>query len=174
MRPIPSLLSALTLGAASITAAPLAARTLAFHAVLVGNAGSTQTGSTATGKARVRVDTARQRVSVDLAVTGLTIDDLWDNLVAKPAGPIHFHEYPAGGGDATLVLPLPFGATYHKTATGFRVEMKDYDYAAGAKVLGSTTTFDTFVASLQAGRVILNVHTDRFNGGEISGTVAAG
>ena len=160
--------------AVGLGAVPAAAKTLPFHATLVGNAGSTQTGSAATGTARVRVDIARQRVSVDLAVTGLSVDDLWDTLVAKPAGPIHFHEYPADGSGAVLVLPLPYGATYHPTRTGFRVVMKDYDYAAGAKVLGSTTTFAAFVSALQAGRVILNIHTDRFTGGEISGTVAAG
>jgi hypothetical protein len=49
--------------------------------------------------------------------------------------------------------------------------MKDYDYRAGAKLVGSTLTFDEFVAAMRSGLVILNVHTDKHNPGEISGRV---
>jgi hypothetical protein len=72
-----------------------------------------------------------------------------------------------------LVLPLPYGANYHATAHGLRVRMKDYDYTTGAKLLNSDLSFDAFVAAMQSGLVILNVHTEKFNPGEISGAVKA-
>jgi hypothetical protein len=71
-----------------------------------------------------------------------------------------------------LVLPLPYGADYRGTKHGLRVTMKGYDYDAGAKLLKSDLTFDAFVAAMRGGLVILNVHTDAFNPGEISGRVA--
>jgi hypothetical protein len=160
---------------AGLAAAPAQAETLTFHAALDGKSGAEPTGSAATGKARIRVDTKRRLVSVDMNVDGITIDALWDNLVAAPIGPIHFHKYAtAAGGDSVLVLPLPYGADYHATKRGLRVTMKDYDYAAGAKLLKSTLSFDDFVAAMRSGLVILNVHTDKFNPGEISGKVAEG
>jgi hypothetical protein len=73
-----------------------------------------------------------------------------------------------------LALPLPYGATYTATADGFHVVMKDYDYAAGAKLLNSTLSFDDFVAAMKDGKVVLNVHTDKFNPGEIGGVVTVG
>ncbi len=163
--------------ATTMIAGTAQARTLRFHAALDGKTETSATGSAATGTARVRVDSVTHKVSVDLDVHGLTLDALWDKLVTGPIGPIHFHEYIAKPGqpdDVGLVLPLPYGANYQPTRDGFRVRMKDYDYAAGAKLLGSIATFAHFVTALQDGHVILNVHTDRFTEGEISGTVAAG
>jgi hypothetical protein len=164
-------LIALTAGAA---AAPAQAETLTFRASLDGKYGAEPTGSAATGKARIKVDTERRRVSVDLTLDGITQEALWDKLVAAPIGPIHFHKYatPAGG-DSVLVLPVPYGADYRPTKKGLRVTMKDYDYEAGARLLKSTLTFDQFVAAMRSGLVILNVHTDRHNPGEISGKVTA-
>ena len=153
-------------------AAPAQAEMLAFKAALDGKYGAEPTGSAATGRAKIRVNTSRQRVTVDLTLTGITADALWDKLVAAPIGPIHFHKYAsAAGGDSVLVLPLPYGADYQPTKRGFRVAMKDYDYEAGAKLLKSTLSFDDFVAAMRSGLVILNVHTDAFNPGEISGRV---
>ncbi len=164
-------LIALTAGAA---AAPAQAETLTFRASLDGKYGAEPTGSAATGKAHIKVDTERRRVSVDLTLDGITQEALWDKLVAAPIGPIHFHKYatPAGG-DSVLVLPVPYGADYRPTKKGLRVTMKDYDYEAGARLLKSTLTFDQFVAAMRSGLVILNVHTDRHNPGEISGKVTA-
>jgi hypothetical protein len=158
---------------ASLGTLPAEAKTLTFHAVLDGKSGPNPTGSAASGTARISIDTKRQRVSVDLTVDGITIDALWDKLVASPIGPIHLHKYAtAAGGDSVLVLPLPYGADYRATRHGLRVTMKGYDYAAGAKLLKSDLTFDAFVAAMRDGLVILNVHTDAFNPGEISGRVA--
>ncbi len=165
--------------AASIVAVaaplPAAAQVLKFHAVLDGKSGPEPTGSAATGTATVSVDMATKKVSVDLDVTGITIDDLWDKLVAAPIGPIHFHKYAtAGAGDSVLALPLPFGTSYLPTAKGLHVTMTDYDYVAGAALLKSTLSFEDFVAAMKGGLIVLNIHTDKFNPGEISGTVVAG
>jgi hypothetical protein len=156
-------------------AAPAQAKILTFHVALDGKYGTEPSGSAATGSARVKVDTDRKRVSVDLTVDGITTEALWDKLVAAPIGPIHFHKYAvAGGRDAVLVLPLPYGADYQATKKGLHVDMKDYDYAAGTKLVGSSLSFDDFVAALRSGLVVLNVHTDAFNAGEISGKVTEG
>jgi hypothetical protein len=167
-----SLAAALILAAAVSAAAPAEAKTLSFHAALDGKSGPEPTGSAATGKAKIKVDTDRKRVSVDMDVDGIMIPQLWAKLVAAPIGPIHFHKYAsAAGGPSVLVLPLPFGATYRATPRGLHVKMVNYDYAAGAKLLGSTLSFEDFVAAMRSGLVVLNVHTDRFNPGEISGKV---
>ena len=52
--------------------------------------------------------------------------------------------------------------------------MKRYDYAAGAKLLGSLAPFDDFVRAMDGGQVVLNVHTETFHDGEIAGTVERG
>jgi hypothetical protein len=153
-------------------AAPAGAKTLKFHAVLDGNYGTEPTHSPATGRATVRVDTVSHRVSVELDVSGITVDQLWDKLVAAPIGPIHFHKYAtAASGDSELALPLPFGLGYRPTANGMHVSMKDYDYVAGAALLKSTLSFEDFVAGMKGGLIVLNIHTDKYNPGEISGLV---
>jgi len=73
-----------------------------------------------------------------------------------------------------VVLPTPFGAGYMDTAKGFSVTMKGYPYADGAKLLKSDLSFDGFVAAMSSGTVVLNVHTDRFGDGEISGKIIPG
>ena len=166
---IPAVVAIAAVGAVA-TATPAAAKTLTFTATLGGVAPPTMTGSVANGKAVIRVDTKSKRVSVELDISGLTIDQLSDALVANPKGPIHFHEYRSAD-DVELALPLPFGPNYKATKTGFHVSMRDYDYAAGAALLNSGETFDEFVNALNAGRIILNVHTDKFPDGEISGKV---
>src|SRR3954447_4026018 len=160
------------LGAALLLATPAEARTLTFHAALDGTSGPEPTGSAATGKAKIKVDTDRRRVSVDLGIEGITAPQLWAKLVAAPIGPIHFHKYAsAAGGDSVLVLPLPYGPAYRTLPHGLRVKMADYDYMAGAKLLNSPLSFEDFVAAMKSGLVMLNVHTDKFNAGEISGKV---
>jgi hypothetical protein len=161
--------------AAMLAATPAKAEILTFRTSLDGKYGAQPTGSAATGTARVKVDTKRQTVSLDLTLDGITADKLWDKLVAAPIGPIHFHKYAsAAGGDSVLVLPVPYGPNYRATKNGLRVTMKDYDYAAGAKLLKSTLSFGDFVAAMKSGLIVLNVHTDAFNPGEISGRVGGG
>jgi CHRD domain len=164
----------LTSLAVGFGAVPAQAEVLTFRAKLDGKYGAA-TGSAATGTARVKVDTRRRRLSVDLTLDGITADALWDKLVTAPIGPIHFHKYAtAAGGDSVLVLPLPYGAQYRATKHGLRVTMKDYDYVAGGKLVKSNLSFDEFVVAMRSGLVVLNVHTDAFNPGEISGLVTEG
>lgn len=175
MQAFPRILSGLAAVTLAAAAAPAQAEMLVFQTKLDGMYGDGATGSPATGTARIRVDTERQRVSVDLTVDGITVDALWDKLVTAPVGPVHFHKYASPASkDSVLVLPVPYGAHYRATASGLRVTMDDYDYVAGAKLLGSTLTFDEFVSAMRSGLVILNVHTDKHNPGEISGRVETG
>jgi methyl coenzyme M reductase alpha subunit len=170
-----ALLIAASVAAMSAVPAAGSAEVLKFHVALDGKSGPEPTGSPATGSAKVRVDTVTHRVSVDLDVSGITIDDLWDKLVAAPVGPIHFHKYAtAAGGDSVLALPLPYGPDYHAEKWGLKVRMKNYDYVAGAALVKSTLSFDDFVAGMKSGLIVLNVHTDQFNPGEISGLVVPG
>src|SRR4051812_20868903 len=108
-------------------ASPAAAKTLTFRATLSGIAPPTTTGSPARGKATIKVDTSSKKVSVDLDATGIPLDHLADGRVAKPIGPIHFHVYRSAD-DVELILPLPYGANYRATRTGFHVTMRGYDY----------------------------------------------
>lgn len=160
---------------ALLGAAPAQAEILTFHAALDGKYGAQPTGSAATGKALIKIDTSRRLISVDMNVKGLSPDALWDKLVAAPIGPVHLHKYatPAGG-DSVLVVPFPYGPSYQATRDGMRVTVKDYDYAAGARLLNSTLSFDDFVAAMKGGLIVLNIHTDAFNPGEISGRVGGG
>ena len=156
--------------AAGSVPAPARAEILKFHVSLDGKYGMEPTGSAATGRAVVLVDTTTQRVSVDLDVTGIKVDELWSQLVARPIGPIHFHKYDSSGG-SVLALPLPYGPAYQPTSNGIHVVMRDFDYAADAALVKSDLTFGDFVADMKSGLIVLNVHTNKFNPGEISGLV---
>jgi hypothetical protein len=158
-----------------ISTAPAQAETLKFNVALDGKYGSAPTGSTATGQAQIRVDTERRTVSLDLTVQGITQEDLWDKLVAAPIGPVHLHKYAtASGGDSVLVVPFPFGPDYAAVGNGIRLTARDRDYAAAAALLKSDLSFEDFVAAMRSGLIVLNVHTDAFNPGEISGRVGGG
>jgi len=156
--------------AAVVACGPAEAKILRFHADLDGKYGSSPTGSPATGHAAISVDTATQRVSVQLDVDGITMDQLWAKLVARPIGPIHFHKYDSAGG-AILALPLPYGPNYTATHDGIRVVMNNFDYASDAALVKSGLSFDDFLSGIKSGLIVLNVHTNKFNPGEISGLV---
>jgi hypothetical protein len=69
--------------------------------------------------------------------------------------------------DMTLdAFPAAYGPGYAATPQGFQVVM-----AAGAALLKSKTPFEDFVASLQHGAVVLNIHTNAQPDDEISGDV---
>jgi hypothetical protein len=155
--------------AAFIIAAPSWGAEVVFTAALRGDKDPTNTGSKARGDARIVVDTATQTVDVDLKVTGIRFDDFYDQVHHAPVGPIHMHHY-AANGDVTLVMPFPMGPIYAETKEGFTVTVKDYSYATGAKIVETPLSFDQFLGALKAGIVVLNIHTDKFNQGEISGT----
>lgn len=174
-RPLFPALGALACVAAMLTAAPAVAKDLRFSAVLSGNTMSTMTGSKATGEATISVNTDAQTVNISLDVVGLKTEDLWTNLAPTPMGAIHLHIYGghdhSASADSALLFPLPLGPTYVATAKGFRVEIKDAPYGPNAKAVNSKASFDEFVSSLQSGRIVMNIHTNRNNDGEISGDV---
>ncbi len=155
-----------------IAASPTFAATKVFTARLSGDVDTSKTGSKATGTARIVVDTDSKTVNMTMEFAGLKIADLSDGLIGRPIGPIHLHNY-LPGGDVVLVLPTPFGPAYADTAKGFSVAVKDLPYAAGAGILKSTLSFDDFLAAMASGSVVLNVHTDKFGDGEISGQVTS-
>jgi hypothetical protein len=173
-----NLLSSLFAGACA-SAAPIEsarANELVFTAALRGDAAPTSTGSLATGAARISVDRETQTVDLALDVTGISIDGLWDQLVQAPIGPIHLHFYYAAhdhalDGEVKLIMPVPFGPAYAATAHGFSVRMDDYVYTDGAALLGTEESFEQFIAALESGAVVLNIHTDAHQDGEISGLV---
>ena len=151
-------------------AAPALGAEVVFTAALRGDKEPTNTGSNASGDAKIVVDTATQTVDVDLKVTGIRFADFYDQVHHAPVGPIHMHHY-AANGDVTLVMPFPMGPSYAETKDGFTVTLKDYPYATGAKIVETPLSFDQFLGALKAGIVVLNIHTDKFNQGEISGKV---
>lgn len=164
--------TSICIAAALLAASPAFAATKVFTAKLSGDVETSKTGSKATGTARIVVDTEKKTVDVTMDFTGLKIADLEDGLLARPMGAIHLHNYLANG-DVVLVLPTPFGPSYADTAKGFSVTMKNYPYADGASVLKSDLSFDGFLAAMASGSVVLNVHTDKFGQGEISGQVVS-
>jgi CHRD domain len=164
-------------GALAARAEPATDRRALFTADLRGDQPPADTNSKATGHARVAIDLDAQAVDLDLAVTGITLDQLWDKLKDRPIGPIHFHHYGSmhhvADAATSLVFPVPFGHMYADAINGFTVTMRDFSYAKGAALLNSTMAFDDFLASLRAGVIALNVHTNAFPDGEINGAVLA-
>jgi len=173
-RAVTGIFMALALGL-TLGAGPAAAKALTFKASLSGDKAPTLTGSKATGRATIVLDTDRQVVSVSLDVRGLSVDQLSASLRKAPMGPIHLHIYAGhshgAADDAELLFPLPYGAAYAPTADGFSVRVKDQPFAPAAQLVKSRATFDEFLAALQAGRIVLNIHTIAQPDGEISGDV---
>lgn len=157
--------------AAALFATPAAAAELSYTATLDGVTAPTNTGSLATGTARVSVNTEAQTVSVHMQIHGVTLDQLWDHVIHAGMGPVHLHLY-AADGDISLLTPFPYGATYTATPDGFALSVENYSYAEGAALLQSDMSFETFVSTLGSEFVYLNIHTDAFQDGEISGRLA--
>lgn len=153
---------------ALFASAPASAAQLSYSASLDGVTAPTVTPSAATGTADISVDTEAQTVSVHLRVSGITADQLWDHVIHSGMGPVHLHLY-AANGDISLLVPFPYGAAYAATPDGFTLDVQNYSYADGAQVLRSDMSFDTFVQTLGSEFVYLNIHTDAFQDGEISG-----
>lgn len=154
--------------ASALLAASASAAELNFTARLDGATEPTLTHSTATGQATISVDAAAQTVDLAMQIHGVSLDDLNDHVIHAGMGPVHLHLY-AANGDISLLVPFPYGANYVDTADGFTVTVNEYAYAEGAALLRSEVTFDAFLATLQSDFVYLNIHTDMFGDGEISG-----
>lgn len=157
---------------AAATAAPAMAHTMSYTAALSGHTETSNTGSKATAFARISADTHHQTINLQIIVTGLKIADLKDSLRGAPMGPIHLHNY-LPNGDVVLVLPAPFGPSYRDTASGFTVTINDADYTASAKLVNSRLPFADFLKAMDSGKVVLNIHTNQFGDGEISGKVVS-
>ncbi|WP_395645210.1 CHRD domain-containing protein [Terricaulis sp.] len=147
--------------------APAAAEQITYTATLNGVTEPTATGSAAAGTATISVDTATQTIDARIEIHGLRTGQLAQHLAHSRMGPMHLHRYQ--GDDVTLILPFPFGDTYAATADGFTVTLSDYPYADGAQRTGSRLDFAAFVAALAGDPIFLNVHTEAFGDGEISG-----
>lgn len=170
-------LSELTMLAATMLLVPTAAqaRITAYSATLSGDSASAHTLSQATATANISVDSDAKTVAVRLEVVGMPLTALWDTLVAAPIGPVHLHQY--AGADfadpnaSVLAFPLPFGPSYTATSGGFVVDTGPQSYAKGMATLGSKASFEEFLVALDRGAIVVNIHTDAFNAGEISGPV---
>lgn len=160
--------AAVMCAAMAVSAGPARAEVLRYTATLGGDRPPTVTGSAATGEAQFSVDTAARTVDFTLNVHGMTLDNLFDHVIHAGVGPVHLHLY-AENGDISLLIPFPYGPNYAATTDGFSLTVSDYPYADGAAVLGLETPFEAFVASLGGDFVYVNIHTDTFNDGEISG-----
>ena len=157
--------------AAACFVAPAQAAQLNFTTALRGDQYPTTTGSAASGAATLHVDTDTQTIDAQITITGIGFDDLAHHLAHSRMGAIHLHRYMPDG-DVTLVVPFPLGASYAATADGFTVTVTGYRYAEGADVLHSDLSFEDFVAALASDPIYLNVHTNAFGDGEISGRIA--
>lgn len=153
---------------AMVAALPAAARTETFRGTLGGTKPPAMTHSPASGRAEVKVDLDRHRVSLDLEVTGITLAQLTAALKDQPAGPVQFRQV-HGPGDTDIALGVPFGTAYRATKDGFRVSLRDYDYDAGRKAVSADLSVEDFATAMRAGRIFLDVCTERFPNGEISG-----
>jgi hypothetical protein len=160
---------------ALIMAHPASAEVIQYQAELNGQSATINTGSAARASAQITVDTASQTVTVGLQVVGLTIDSLADGLVKAPIGPIHLHQYANGdladAGNSQLAFPLPYGPGFAPSSDGFSVQTGALDYASAVAPLGQGMAFAEFVAALERGTIIVNIHTDAFGAGEINGVV---
>lgn len=162
--------AAVALAACAFT--PAQATQIHYTTTLNGHQEPTNTGSAATGTARIDIDTATQTIDAQIEIHGLQMAALSAHLSHAPMGPMHLHRYQ--GDDVTLILPFPMGATYVETADGFTVTLRHYPYANGAAIVQSGLSFDQFLAALDHDSIFLNIHTERFGEGEISGRLTRG
>jgi CHRD domain len=128
------------------------------------------TGSAATGRAFVAIDVAMQKVTLSAMIDGIELPDLADSLVSSPIGPVHIHQY-ASDAVSALALTFPYGTQYQGRQGGFDLIAEGTDFAERRKLADPAMTFDAFVAAAKAGKLVLNVHTDKFGAGEISGVL---
>ena len=165
----------ITLITATLTflAGTASAATLGFESILSGDQEVPPVVTEASGSAEISVDEDAQTIDFSLAVTGISIDGLFDDLIAAPVGPVHLHNAPIGV-NGPIVIPFAFDpATYTDTADGFEVNVSDFLFDDAVALSGSLLSFDEFLDDLIIGDYYINVHSDVFTAGEIRGQVAA-
>ncbi|MGB7406616.1 MAG: CHRD domain-containing protein [Pacificimonas sp.] len=163
--------SILAAGAALAIALPAQAITVISVANLSGDQEVPPVETQAFGSATFTVDTDTQLLDFSLEVNGITIEQLFDNLVAAPVGPIHLHNAPAGA-NGPIVIPFPFDTGYEATDTGFRLTREDYLFDDALAISGADVGFSDFVSALRDGLYYINVHSDQFGSGELRGQLA--
>lgn len=165
--PLPAALTGLFTILALVAPATHAAL-LDFSALLDGaQAGTT---STAAGNASLRYDTVEQRLSVDLAVSGIGLGDLRN--VGPNATPVHLHFAPPGG-NGPIVFDLGFFAPFVLDGSVIRSTLTSILYSPLQGALTSPLNADQFASALSAGDLYLNIHTNTFGAGEIRGQINA-
>ena len=158
--------------ALALVAGTAPAATLSYTAVLTGAQENPPVATSATGTATFTVDSVTRALGLSLDVTGISLAQLLDRLVAAPGGPVHLHNAPRGS-NGPIVIPFAFDtATYADTATGFALNVSGYSFSDAVALSNSAETFDAFVAGLNAGSYYVNVHTDLAPGGEVRGQLA--
>ncbi len=140
---------------------------LQYSAALSGNQYPTSTGSHATGTAEFEIDPSTQQIDVRIIVKGVHLVQLSKQLSSTPIGPMHLHRYQ--GENVSLTMPFPMNADYADTPDGFTVTVRHSVYAKSAEILQSGISFDAFLAALRDDPIYLNIHTEKFGEGEISG-----
>lgn len=150
----------------------LAAATYSFTSILSGDQEVPPVSTTSSGSAALSVDSTTQTLSFNLNVVGISLDGLFDALVAAPVGPVHLHNA-AAGSNGPIVVPFAFDpATYQDTSDGFSLAVTDFAYSDAVAISGSAVSFADFVAGLRAEDYYINVHSDAFNSGELRGQLA--
>jgi hypothetical protein len=115
--------------AAALIATPAAAAELSYTSTLDGVTAPTNTGSLATGQARVSVDTTAQTISVAMTIHRhqASINLCATISIAQRHGPDAPAPLPRRTDDISLIVPFPFGASVRRHApTASRVAIVDY------------------------------------------------
>lgn len=154
--------------ALAMIASAASATTFTFNSVLNSAQAVPASDSSATGTATLKIDDVDETLDFRLDVSGITLDGLWDTLVAAPAGPIHFHDAPKGS-TGPIVIPFPFDMTYAATDDGFSLTTTDYAFATAIDTAGVSETFDEFLDGMLKRSYYINIHTDVMPDGEIRG-----
>ncbi|WP_370541666.1 CHRD domain-containing protein [Actibacterium sp. 188UL27-1] len=124
------------------------------------------------GTATLTVDQAAATLDFSLDVIGIDLDGLFDTLVEAPVGPVHLHNAPAGS-NGPIMVPLALDTdTYNDTEDGFGLNVVNLAYGDAAALAGCDLSFGDFVSLLQGSAVYINIHTDAFASGELSGRVS--
>ena len=126
-------------------------------------------GSTATGVATGLIDTASLTFDMTVQVDGIFVGDLRN--VGPNATPIHIHNAPVGS-NGPIVVDMGFFAPFTPTATGMEMSIVGAQFGGMQGLLNPALTPQQILDQLSLGRTYVNLHTQRFPGGEIRGQVS--
>jgi hypothetical protein len=166
-------LFASALAAAMLVAAPLADAALIHLSVnLIGSNEVPPSGSSATGVARLDLDTTAQTLTGHIVFSGLTSNTTMAHIHCCLASPFLTG---ANVGVATVVPAFPnFPLGVTSGTDDFVLDLSSasaYNPAFVTAQGGLANAKTAFIAGLLAGETYLNIHTTMFPGGEIRGFV---